>query len=183
MRKYQVSSSSIDEKAFLLPHVRDKWSDWKRAVIQNHSLKSTKVCMKHLWLCNRPHIEADGIPQQPKRCATELPCYPVWHNNWERETEATIPTKIGPQRTNIAWSDEFQFLLLHSRGRVTIWCKQHERMNAWIHPDSYQHSGVEDSFLAYFGPLGNNRAPFKCLHEYCCLTWPWLWQMLFGSFF
>lgn len=103
--------------------------------------------------------------------------------NWERETEATIPTKIGPQRTNIAWSDEFRFLLLHSRGRVTIWCKQHERMNAWIHPDLYQHSGVEDSFLLYFGPLGNNRAPFKCLHEYCCWPWPWLWRMLFGFLF
>lgn len=48
MRKYQVSSSSIDENALLMLHVREKWSDWKTAVTQNHSLKSTKVCMKAL---------------------------------------------------------------------------------------------------------------------------------------
>lgn len=98
MRKYQVCSSSIDENAFLLPHARDKWSDWKRAVIQNHSLKSTKVCMKHLWLCNRPHIEADGIPQQPKRCATELPCYPVWHNpHWSLTENGKLRLPFPPK--------------------------------------------------------------------------------------
>lgn len=188
MRKYQVSSSSIDENAFLLPHARDKWSDWKRAVIQNHSLESTKVCMKApLTVQQTTYWSRWDTTAAQKVCyrATLLPsvAQSTLEFNWERETEATIPTKIGPQRTNIAWSDEFRFLLLHSRGRVTIWCKQHERMNAWIHPDLYQHSGVEDSFLAYFGPLGNNQASFKCLHEYCCWPWPWLWRMLFGFLF
>ncbi len=30
---------------------------------------------------------------------------------------------------NIAWSDEFRFLLQHSDGRVNIWCKEHESMD------------------------------------------------------
>ena len=29
---------------------------------------------------------------------------------------------------NIAWSDEYRFLLRHADGRVRIWCKQHESM-------------------------------------------------------
>ncbi len=30
---------------------------------------------------------------------------------------------------NVAWSDESQFLLQHSDGRVRIWCKEHESMD------------------------------------------------------
>jgi len=30
---------------------------------------------------------------------------------------------------NVAWSDESQFLLRHSDGRVRIWCKQNENMD------------------------------------------------------
>ncbi len=30
---------------------------------------------------------------------------------------------------NVAWSDESQFLLRHSDGRVRIWCKEHESMD------------------------------------------------------
>ncbi len=30
---------------------------------------------------------------------------------------------------NVAWSDEFRFLLRHSDGRVNIWCKEHESMD------------------------------------------------------
>ncbi len=30
---------------------------------------------------------------------------------------------------NVAWSDETGFLLLHSDGRVRIWCKEHESMD------------------------------------------------------
>ncbi len=30
---------------------------------------------------------------------------------------------------NVAWSDEFQFLLWHSDGRVRIWRKEHESMD------------------------------------------------------
>ncbi len=30
---------------------------------------------------------------------------------------------------NVAWSDESQYLLWHSDGRVRIWCKEHESMD------------------------------------------------------
>ncbi len=52
-----------------------------------------------------------------------------------------------------------------------------KNMKAWIHPDSTIQAGgggggVEDIFLAHFGPLSTNWASFKrhSLPEYCC--WP-----------
>ncbi len=40
------------------------------------------------------------------------------HQNWTIENW-----------TNVAWSDEFQFLLRHSDGRIIIWRKEHESLD------------------------------------------------------
>ncbi len=53
--------------------------------------------------------------------------------SYEQETEAKYRTgspKLDNRRLeNVAWSDESQFLLRHSDGRVRIWHKEHESMD------------------------------------------------------
>ncbi len=82
------------------------------------------------------------------------------HQNWTIEN-----------CTNVAWSDEFQFLLRHSDGRIIIWHKEHESLDQSCLVSMVQ-AGVGDIFLAHFGPLNTNWASFKrhSLPEYC--FWP-----------
>ncbi len=76
---------------------------------------------------------------------------------------------------NVAWSDESQFLLRHSDGRVRIWHKKtwrHGFILPCLNGSGWWCNGVGGIFLAHFGPLSTNWVSYKrhSLPEYCC--WP-----------
>ncbi len=76
---------------------------------------------------------------------------------------------------NVAWSDESQFLLRHSDGRVRIWRKEHESMDPSCLVSMVLAGGGGVMVWGIFswhtlGPLSTNWASFKRhrLPEYCC---------------
>ncbi len=84
----------------------------RRAVL---SISKTRRTLKQMsYSSRRPH----RVPLLSAKNRKRRIQFTQAHQNW------TIK-----DWKNVAWSDESQFLLRHSDGRVKIWRKEHESMN------------------------------------------------------
>ncbi len=156
-RKYPVSGSCVDENALLMPRgqrrmgrlVRD---DRKATVTQINtrynqgmqntiSERTTRRALKQMgYSSRRPHRVPLLSAKNRKRRLQFAQAHQHWTiENWK----------------NVAWSDESQFLLRHSDGRVRIWHKEHESRDPSCLVSTVQAGdggGVGEIFLAHLVP-------------------------------
>ncbi len=79
------------------------------------SERTTRRTLKHMgYRSRRPH----RVPLLSAKNRKRRLQFTQAHQNWTIE-----------DCKNVAWSDEFRFLLQHSDGRVRIWHKEHESMD------------------------------------------------------
>ncbi len=122
-----MSGSCVDENAFLMSEVRGEWGRLVRGArkatvtqITTHYNQDMQNTISECTTCRtlkqmgyssrRPHRMPLLTAKNRKFAQT--------HQNWTIE-----------DCKYVAWSDESRFLLQHSDGRVTIWCKEHESMD------------------------------------------------------
>ncbi len=149
--------------------------------------KSTSECTSHWTLkkmgysSRRPH----RVPLLSAKNRKSRLQFTQAHQNW-----------IIEDWKKVAWSDESQFLLQHSDGRVRIWCKQHESMPAWTIDTRQDGSclvsmvqagdgGVMVWGICSWHSLGHSvptehrlHATAYLLSEYCCWPCPSLYDHL-----
>ncbi len=164
-RKYPVSGSYVDKKAFLMSErmgrlVRDDrkttltqiTSRFNQGIQNTISEHTTHRTLKQMdYSSRRPH----RVPLRSTKNRKRRIQFTLAHQNWTIE-----------DWKNVVWSDESRFLLRHSDGRVRILpCLNGSDKLWWC-------NGVGNIFLAHFGPLSSNWSSFKrhTLPEYYC--WP-----------
>ncbi len=130
-RKYPVSGSCVDENALLMSEIRGERVDWlemierqtvtqittryKQGMQNTISERTTRRTLKQMdYSSRRPH----RVPLLSAKNRKQRLQFTQAHQNWTIE-----------DWKNIAWSDESQFLLQHSDGRVRFWHKEHENMD------------------------------------------------------
>ncbi len=124
-RKYPVSGSCVDKNALLMSE--ENWQRWYKgnSNSNNHLLQprwqntisecTTRRTLKQMdYSSRKPHWLSLLSAKNRKRRKQ----FAQAHQNWTIE-----------DWKNVAWSDESWFLLRHS-GRVRIWRKEHESMDA-----------------------------------------------------
>lgn len=113
-----------------------------------HTQKSISECKTHPTLQNLGYSH---------RTPHQVPLMSI-HNIKRRLRFTDSPKMDNTKIENVAWSDEFQFLLYNSDGRVRIRCKQHHSIELSCLKSTAQGAGgavnhVGDIFLARFSSL------------------------------
>jgi len=110
-----VNGSCVDENALLMSEVRREFTDWLEMIERQQYLNIHSLQPRYAEYHRRPH----RVPLlSAKNRKWRLP-FAQAHQNWTIE-----------DWKKVAWSDESQFLLRHSDGRVRIWRNEHESMDS-----------------------------------------------------
>ncbi len=100
-----------DDRKATVTQINTRYNQGMQNTISEHTTRRT---LKQMCYCSRrPH----RVPLLSAKNRKRRLQFTQAHQNWTIE-----------DWKNVAWSDESQFLLQHSDGRVRIWCKEHENM-------------------------------------------------------
>ncbi len=146
-----------DDRKTTVTQITTRYNQGMQNSISEHTTHQT---LKQMGSSSR---RTHRVPLLSAENSTRRIQFTQTHQNWTIE-----------DCKNVAWSDESRFLLRHSDVGSEIGIKDHESMDHPALSQRFRHrwwcNGVGDIFLAHFGPLSINWAPFKRLPEYCC--WP-----------
>ncbi len=101
-----------DDRKATVTQITTRYNQGMQNTISEHTTRRTLKQMGHS--SRRPHrVPLLSVKNRKRRLQ-----FAQAHQNWTIE-----------DWKNIAWSDESQFLLQNSDGRIRIWCKEHESMD------------------------------------------------------